>query len=93
LEETEKSALLAEKAYVESLSKPLEIAKRIGNANIVVGIPFQNEVDTIGHVCRITAKGLSEFFPDKKCVIVCVGAPEGKDALDIIQEVTLGGMQ
>jgi len=90
LEETEKSALLAEKAYVESLSKPLEIAKRIGNANIVVGIPFQNEVDTIGHVCRITAKGLSEFFPDKKCVIVCVGAPEGKDALDIIQEVTLG---
>lgn len=90
LKDTEKSTLLTEKAYAESLSKPLEIAERIGNANIVVGIPFQNEVDIIGHVCKITAKGLSEFFPDKKCVIVCVGTPEGKDALDVIQEVPLG---
>jgi hypothetical protein len=56
LKETEKSTSLAEKAYAESLSKPLEIAERIGNANIVVGIPFQNEVDTIGHVCKITTK-------------------------------------
>ena len=90
LKETEKSTSLAEKAYAESLSKPLEIADRIGNANIVVGIPFQNEVDTIGHVYKTVAKGLSEFFPDKKCVIVCVGAPEGKDALDVIKEVPLG---
>ena len=90
MKETEKNDSLAERTYAESLSKPLEIAERIGNANIVVGIPFQNEVDTIGHVCKITAKGLSEFFPDKKCVIVCVGTPEGKDALDVIQEVPLG---
>ena len=90
MKDTEKSTLLTEKAYAESLSKPLEIAERIGNANIVVGIPFQNEVDIVGHVCKITAKGLSEFFPDKKCVIVCVGAPEGKDALDVIQELPLG---
>ena len=90
MKETEKNNSLAERTYAESLCKPLEIAERIGNANIVVGIPFQNEVDTIGHVCKITAKGLSEFFPDKKCVIVCVGAPEGKDALDVIQEVPLG---
>jgi len=90
LKETEKNSSLAEKDYAESLNKPLEQAERIGNADIVVGIPFQNEVDTIGHVCKITAKGLSEFFPDKKCVIVCAGAPEGKDALDIIQKVPPG---
>jgi len=90
LKETEKSTSLTEKAYAESLNEPLEQAERIGNANIVVGIPFQNEVDTIGHVLKTVAEGLSEFFPDKKCVIVCVGAPEGKDALDVIQEVSLG---
>jgi predicted GH43/DUF377 family glycosyl hydrolase len=90
LKETEKNNSLAEGVYAESLSKSLEVVERIGNAHIVVGIPFQNEVDTIGHVCKITAKGLSEFFPDKKCAIVCVGAPEGKDALNVIREVPLG---
>jgi predicted GH43/DUF377 family glycosyl hydrolase len=90
LKETEKNSSLAEKAYAESLNEPLKDVARMGGADIVVGISFQDEVDTIGHVCKITAKGLSEFFPDKKCVIVCVGAPEGKDALNVIQEVPLG---
>jgi len=90
LKETEKGTSLTEKAYAESLNKSLKIAERIGNANITVGIPFQNEADTIGHVLKTVVKGLSEFFSDKKCVIICVGAPEGKDALDVIQEIPLG---
>jgi predicted GH43/DUF377 family glycosyl hydrolase len=90
LKETEKSASLVEKVYAESLNEPLEQAERIGNANIVVGIPFKNEVDTIGHVLKTVAKGLSEFFPNKKCVIMCVGESEGKDALNIVQGVPLG---
>jgi len=90
LKETEKSTSLAEKAYAESLNDPLKDVASIGGADIVVGIPFQNEVDTVGHVCKTVVKGLSEFFPDKKCVIVCVGAPAGQNALDIIQKVPLG---
>jgi len=82
--------LEAEDAYAESLSEPLKKAKRIGEADIVVGIPFQNEANAIGHVCHTVAKGLSGFFPDKKCVLLCVGAPEGQDALDAIQGVRLG---
>ncbi len=85
-----KGTLVAEEAYAESLSEPLKKAEKIGEADIVVGIPFQGEADTIGHVCHTVAKGLSEFFPDKKCVFVCVGAPGGEDALDSIQEVRLG---
>lgn len=79
-----------ERAYAESLCELLEEVKRIGEADIVVGIPFQNEVDTIGHVYKTVAKGLSEFFPDKRCVIVCVGAPEGENVLNAIQEVPPG---
>ena len=82
--------LEAEKAYAESLSEPLEKADGIGVVDIVVGIPFQNEATTIGHVCQTVAKGLSAFFPDRKCVLVCVGALEGEDALNVIQEVPLG---
>ena len=90
MKETNTITSASEQAYAESLREPLEEAERIGEADIVVGIPFQNEVDTIGHVCKTVAKGLSEFFPDKKCVIVCVGAPAGEDALNVIQEVPLG---
>ncbi len=82
--------LEAEDAYAESLSEPLKKAKRIGEADIVVGIPFQNEANAIGHVCHTVAKGLSGFFPDKKCVLLCVGALEGEDTLDVIQQVRLG---
>ena len=85
-----KDTLEAEEAYAESLSEPLEKAKRIGEVDIVVGVPFQNEANTIGHVCQTVAKGLSEFFPDKKCVLACVGAPEGEEALNVIQQVHLG---
>ena len=90
LEEMKQDILEAEEAYTESLSEPLRKAGRIGEADFVVGIPFENEVDTIRHVCETVSKGLSEFFPDKKGVIVCVGAPEGENALNVIQEVPLG---
>jgi len=85
-----KDTLAAEDAYAESLAEPLKKAKRIGEADIVVGIPFQNEADTIGHVCQTVAKGLSELFPDQKCVLACAGALEGEDALNVIQQVRLG---
>jgi len=86
----EKSASIAEKAYADSLNEPLEDVASIGEADIVVGIPFRNEVDTIGRVFDCVAQGLLEFFPDKKCVIVCVGASEGEDALNVIQAAPLG---
>ena len=85
------STSAAERAYRESLSEILEHSERIGEADIVVGIPFQNEVDTIVNVYKTVVKGLSEFFSDEKCVIVCAGAPEGKDALKAIQKVPLVG--
>lgn len=85
-----KDILESDGAYLKSLSEPLGKAERIGGADIVIGIPFQNEANTIGHVCQTVAKGLSEFFPDSKCVIVCAGASEGEDALNVIQELPLG---
>jgi len=84
-----RNTLEAEEAYRESLSEPLEKAERIGQADIVVGIPFRNEADAIGHVCRTLLKGVAEFFPDKKCVLVCAGSIEGEETLQAVQEVRL----
>ncbi|MEE8470046.1 MAG: hypothetical protein V3S51_01810, partial [Dehalococcoidia bacterium] len=85
----DEGSVVAEEAYAESLREPLDKTKRIGQVDIVVGITFRNEADTIGHVCRTVAKGLAEFFPDRKCVIVCAGADEGTDALRAVTGLRL----
>jgi len=54
----------AEKAYKESIKQPLEQAARIGEADIVVGIPFCDEADTIGHVMEVARDGLNAYYPD-----------------------------
>ncbi|MBC8276357.1 MAG: hypothetical protein H8E40_15505, partial [Chloroflexi bacterium] len=60
-------------------------AEEIGEADIVVGIPFYNEVDTIGPVLKTVAKGLEEFYPNQKCVIVAARSPAGGKTLQGIK--------
>jgi len=80
---------VAEQTYRESVKQPLEEAARIGEADIVVGIPFYNEADTIGHVVEVVKEGLNTYYPDKRCVVCCVGAPGGNQALATAQKVPL----
>jgi len=79
----------AEKAYRDSIKQPLEEAARIGEADIVVGIPFYNEANTIGHVVEVAKEGLKTYYHDKKCVVCCVGAPDGNKALATVQQIPL----
>ncbi len=44
--------------------------ERIGQAEIVVGIPSYNNARTIGHVVRAVQGGLAKYFPEYKAVIV-----------------------
>ena len=38
--------------------------------DVVVGIPSYNESKTIGYVVEMAGRGLSEYFPDSRCIIV-----------------------
>jgi len=42
----------------------------LGSIDLLVGIPSYNCAHTINYVIKQTAKGLKEFFPDKKSLIV-----------------------
>jgi glycosyltransferase involved in cell wall biosynthesis len=48
----------------------VENPDHIVNAEIIVGIPSYNEEDNISFPTAIAAKGLTEFFPDMKSVII-----------------------
>jgi len=66
------------------MQEPLSHVSKIEEADIVVGIPFYNEADTIASVVKTVREGLEEFYPEQKCVIVAVGAPVGGKALKVI---------
>jgi len=89
MEEERTSKDESEKTYRESIKQPLEEASRIDEADTVVGIPFYNEADTIGHVLEVAREGLNSYYPDKKCVLCCAGAPAGGKALEVISSVAL----
>jgi len=60
---------------------------KINRADIVVGIPFYDEADTIGHVIELAVSGFKKHYPDKKAALLCVGSPEGGEALKRIRQV------
>jgi hypothetical protein len=76
--------------FRQAISGPLGQAQQIGAADIVVGIPFFNEADSIGHVLRTAVQGLDQYYPDAKSVIVAAGSPAGGKALQAINSTRLG---
>ena len=50
----------------------VENPQHVTEADIIVGIPSYNEADNIAFPTDVASRGLSELFPDKKCVIINV---------------------
>ncbi len=47
-----------------------EKVRRLGEADILVGIPSYNNAETIGHVVRAVNAGLAKYFPGARSVLV-----------------------
>jgi len=61
----------------------VENPHRVQKADIIVGIPSYNEADSIAYPTDVASRGLINYFPDKKSVIINVdnNSPDGtKDA-------------
>jgi glycosyltransferase involved in cell wall biosynthesis len=48
----------------------IDAVEKVGQADIVVGIPSYNNAGTIGHVTRAAQAGLERYFPQLKAVII-----------------------
>ncbi|MGH2513095.1 MAG: glycosyltransferase, partial [Candidatus Limnocylindrales bacterium] len=63
-----------------NLSAPIrELIERLGQADIMVGIPSFKNAATIGYVVRAAQAGLVQYFPDLRPVLVNsdAGSPDG----------------
>ena len=67
---------MPEVALPTALAEEIE---RLGQADIMVGIPSFKNAATIGHVVRAAQAGLVQYFPDLKPVVVNAdaGSPDG----------------
>ncbi|NQT74281.1 MAG: glycosidase [Chloroflexi bacterium] len=85
----EEARAQAEARFYEIMQEPLRRAQEIGAADIVIGVPFYNEAITLPKVLEIAERGLAQFFPDAKSVLVAAGSPVGESALKAIGEMPL----
>jgi len=80
-----------EEVYKKTVEERKEAIEWAGPADIVVGVPFVDEVDTIAGVEKVILKGLSTYFPNKKAVVILCGEKEGTEALMVAGGVGLSG--
>jgi len=61
------------------LSSIIKNPQNVKEAELIVGIPSYNEADNIAYPTDIVSRGLEEYFPDKKSVIINVdnNSPDG----------------
>jgi predicted GH43/DUF377 family glycosyl hydrolase len=81
------SAEEAERCLRQEIEEPLRQAAQMGPTEIVVGIPFYNEAETIASVLQTVREGLEEFYPGQKSIIVLAGSPAGSACLGAIGAV------
>ncbi len=65
-----------------------QIAK-IGNADIVVGIPSFNNARTIGHVVRAVQAGLAKYFPEQRAVLVNSDGGSSDGTMDVVHKTSV----
>lgn len=66
-----------------------EQLERIGQADIIIGIPSFNNARTIGHVVRAVHGGLAKYFPDHKAVIVNSDGGSSDGTMDVVHNSSI----
>src|SRR3989338_7799 len=63
--------------------------EKIGQADIVIGIPSFNNARTIGHVVRAVQAGLAKYFPSHKAVIVNSDGGSSDGTMGVVQNTAI----
>ncbi|MBS1241571.1 MAG: putative Glycosyl transferase, family 2 [Gemmatimonadetes bacterium] len=68
----------------------LEEIRRIGEADLLVGIPSYNNARTIGHVVRAVGFGLAKYFPESRAVLVNSDGGSTDGTQEVVGQANLG---
>jgi predicted GH43/DUF377 family glycosyl hydrolase len=77
-----------EDLFQRTLEAALEQVKGVGPVDVVVGVPFYNEKDTLPQVLSTAVQGLKPFL-NIKPLFICAGDPAGEKALNAVKSLEL----
>lgn len=83
------SADYAEKLFDQSIGGAIEQIHSLQNIELVIGIPFYNETDTLREILRVMDTELADLMAKHNAVFVCVGDPAGSETQKVIQQAGL----
>ena len=82
--------MMKEEIYQEILERVQEKVTILKGSEIVIGIPFSDQVETLPKVIEIANEGLEKFYPGKSVAFVLAGSYEGRRMLRKIQQILKG---
>ena len=91
------SASKPEKVYQKILQGVQEKISLFKEKDIVIGIPFSDQIETLPEVIRIAHEGLQQYLPEKRAAFVIAATHEGKKFSEqistLFKEREGGGLQ
>ncbi|MBC7076361.1 MAG: glycosidase, partial [Syntrophomonadaceae bacterium] len=78
-----------ESHFDQSLQESLKKLETLYDIDLVIGIPFYNEKDTLPVILETIEDSLAYIKDYKKPLILCVGDPKGAEVIEIIQQMDL----
>ncbi len=76
------------------LAEPVqEKIDKLGEVDILVGIPSYNNSRTIPHVVRAVNAGLAKYFPDSKCVLVNSDGGSVDGTTDVVSQTEVDNLE
>jgi len=89
------SARKQEKIYQEILQGIREGSAALHGKDIIIGIPFSDQIETLPTIIRTLQEGLGQYLPEKKTAIVVAATHEGKrfsrQVSAVIKELAIPG--
>lgn len=79
----------AEMLFDQSIKETIEQIQSLRNVEIVIGIPFYNETETLIKIMLLIDTELADLFATHQAVFLCVGDPAGIETLETIQKADL----
>ena len=76
-----------EERYQEILGRVQEKVAPLKGSEIVIGIPFSDQAETLPKVIEIANEGLRKFYPGKSVAFILAGAYEGRRTLGKIRKI------
>ena len=84
-----------EKIYQKSVQGVQETSPSCREKDILIGIPFLDQIETLPEVIRTAQEGLQQYLPDKSAAFVVAVTNEGKNFSQqitaVLKELTIAG--